>query len=723
MRRLVLSLVLALPLAAALPTALAEDAPTPTPTPVAASATQVNPLLPPWTGPHGGLPPLDKGAPELFAPALELAMRELLEEVDAIASQKPKPTFANTIEAFEDTGRTLGRVRTVYGVYVSTMSGAEMRAVEQEMAPKLAALWDEIVQNEALFQRIEAVYTSKKFKKLTPEQQRLTWYVYKSFVRGGAKLDAPSKERLAAINQDLAGLYTRFGQNLLADEETFTVVEQVERLDGLPPGFIASAAEDAKARGLEGKWVIVNTRSSVDPVLTNATDRALREEVWRGFVSRGDRGGDTDNNALITEILKLRVERAKLLGYATHAHWRTDDAMAPSPEAALALLESTWGPAVARVKQEVADQQAVADAEGAGIKIEPWDYRFYQEKVRKARYDLDQAEVKPYLQLEKLREGMFWSAGELYGLKFEPITGVPVNHPDVRVWEVKDKAGAHVGLFYFDPYARPGKRSGAWMNAYRKQESFRGEVSTIVSNNSNFVKGAPGEPVLVSWDDAETLFHEFGHAIHGLLSDVAYPSLSGTAVSRDFVEFPSQINEAWLATPEVLNRFALHVETGKPIPPELVAKIQKAATFNQGFATTEYLASALIDLKLHLAGDATIDPDAFERDTLAAMGMPSELVMRHRTPQFGHVFSGDGYSSAYYSYLWADALTADATEAFVEAGSMWDPATAERFKATILSVGNTVDPAEAFRAFRGRDVDTAALMRSRGFPVAGEAAK
>jgi peptidyl-dipeptidase Dcp len=437
------------------------------------------------------------------------------------------------------------------------------------------------------------------------------------------------------------------------------------------------------------------------------------------FINRGDNGDAHDNNAIITEILQLRAERAKLLGFPTHAHWRLQNSMAKTPERAMQLMEAVWKPAVQRVHEEVADMQALADKEGAGIKIEPWDYRYYMEKVRRARYDLDQTEVKQYLQLEKLREGIFWVAGELFNFKFTPVSDVPVYHPDVRVWEVTDRtSGRHIGLWYFDPYAREGKRSGAWMNAYRSQEKLNGTVTTIVSNNANFVKGKPGEPVLVSWDDATTMFHEFGHALHGLSSNVTYPSLSGTAVARDYVEFPSQLMEHWLSTPEVLQRFALHYQTGKPIPRALVEKIKKASTFNQGFATTEYLSSALVDMKLHLAGSEKIDPDAFEKKTLEELGMPHELVMRHRTPQFGHIFSSDSYSAGYYSYLWADVLTADAFGAFVEGGGPYDKKVAARLSKYIFSVGNTVDPAEAYRAFRGRDPRVEALMVKRGFAAA-----
>lgn len=691
----------------------------------AITAAAPNPLLPQWSGPHGGVPPFDQVRVEHFKPALEAAMEERRREVAAISGNPAAPTFENTLAALEDTGRTFSAVITVYGVWSSTMSGPEFQAVERETAPKLAAFTDELIQDERLFRRIEAVYQSPEKAKLTPEQQRLTWLYYTNFVRAGAKLDAAAKKRMGELNQRLASLYTSFSQNVLADEEGYTVVLESEAdLAGLPESVRAGAAAAAEARGLKGKWVITNTRSAMEPFLTYSERRELREKVWRNYVNRGDNSGDKDNNALITEILRLRAERARLLGYSTHAHWRLENTMAGTPERAMALMEAVWKPAVARAREEVADMQALADKQGAKLKIAPWDYRYYAEKVRKAKYDLDQNEIKPYMQLDKLREGMFWVAGELFGFSFTPVSGIPVYHPDVSVWEVKDRAsGRHVGLWYFDPYARQGKRSGAWMNAYRRQERFKGEVTTIVSNNSNFVRGKPGEPVLISWEDAETLFHEFGHALHGLASNVSYPTVSGTAVARDYVEFPSQILEHWLSTPEVLGRYALHYQTGKPIPPELVARIEKASTFNQGFATVEYLASALVDMRLHLAGDQAIDPDAFERDTLTALGMPEEIVMRHRTPQFSHVFAGDGYSAGYYSYLWSDTLTADAYEAFTEGKGPYDQAVAERLRKHVFSVGNTVDPAEGYRAFRGREAGIEALMRKRGFPVPGAESK
>jgi len=690
--------------------------------PVAATAaTGGNPLLAAWSGPHGGIPPFDRVEVAQFKPALEAGMAEQLAEIERITSSREAPSFENTIAALERAGSTLDRVSAIYGVWSSTMNGPEFQAVEREMAPRMAAFADQITQNDALFRRIEAVYTSPDTARLTPEQRRLAWRYHTNFVRAGAKLDGAAKTRMSAINQRLAGLYTSFSQNVLKDEtEQTLVLRDAAELRGLPQSIRDAAAAAATAKGMQGAWLINNTRSSIDPFLTYSERRDLRERAWKMFVDRGDAGA-TDNNEIIREILKLRAERANLLGYPTHAHWRLENAMAKTPERAMELMEAVWTPAVARVRQEVADMQAVANTEGARITIAPWDYRFYAEKVRKARYDLDQNQVKPYLQLDRLREGMFWVAGELFGFGFRPVTDVPTYHPDVKVWEVTDRAsGRHVGLWYFDPYARAGKRSGAWMNAYRNQERFNGEVTTIVSNNSNFVKGQPGEPTLISWDDATTLFHEFGHALHGLSSNVSYPSLSGTSVARDYVEFPSQLLEHWLATPQVLQRYAVHYQTGEPIPQELVERIKRASTFNQGFGTVEYLASALIDMKLHLEGSRDIDPREFERRTLAQLGMPAEIVMRHRTPQFGHVFAGDGYSAGYYSYLWSDVITADAAEAFAEApGGLYDAAVAKRLRDHIFSIGNTVDPADAYRAFRGRDPSIDALMRKRGFPVPG----
>jgi peptidyl-dipeptidase Dcp len=679
----------------------------------------VNPLLAQWEGPFGGVPPFGRVTVGDFEPAFGEAMALQLAEVERIAADPAPPTFENTLAALERGGRAFERVRSVYAVHSATLKTPDFQAVERAMAPKLSAFNDRIVQNARLFERIAAVYDARERSGLTPEQQRLAWNRHTDFVRAGAALDAPSKERLAAINARLATLYTAFSQNVLADEERFLLLDAASDLAGLPESLRACAAALAAERGHAGKWAILNTRSSVEPFLAFSARRELREKVWRAFYSRGDNGDAHDNKESIREIMRLRGERARLLGYPTHAHWRTAKSMGRSPERALALMEAVWKPAVARSTEEVADMQAEADRDGAGITIAPWDYRFYAERVRKARFEVDNDEVMPYLQLEQLREAMFWVAGELLELRFAPRDDVPVIHPDVRVWEVS-RGGRHVGLFFFDPYARQYQATGAWMSIYRSQERFDGEVTTIVSNNCNYVKGAPGEPVLVSWDDATTLFHEFGHALHGLSSSVSYPSLSGTNVDRDYVEFPSQLLESWLATAQVLKRFALHCRTGEPIPDELVARIERARRFNKGFENVEYVAAAIVDMRLHLLPDvASLDIEAFERETLAALGMPPQIVMRHRLPHFGHLFSGDSYSAGYYSYLWADTLSADAFEAFEEAGGAYDKNVAHRLHEHVFAAGNTRDPAEGYRAFRGRDAGIEALMRKRGFPHAG----
>ncbi|MFL5272285.1 MAG: M3 family metallopeptidase [Anaeromyxobacteraceae bacterium] len=688
-----------------------------------------SPLLAPWTGPYGGVPPFDRVKVAEFAPAVEAAMAEHLAEVERIANDPAPPSFENTLVALERSGRALERAGTIFEVYTSTLADDAVQALERDLRPRLAAHQDRIAQNEKLFRRVAAVYEGPERARLDPEAARLAWYVHTQLVRAGARLDGAAKKRLAELNQRLASLHTRFAQNVLADEDgRFLLLDGEADLAGLPEAARAAAAAAATARGKPGKWAVQNTRSAVEPFLEYSARRDLRETVWREFTARGDHRDAHDNAATIAEILALRAERAKLLGYPTHAHWRVEDQMARTPERALGLMESVWPAAVARVREEVADMQAVADREAAAGKgprltIEPWDYRYYAEKVRKARYDVDAEEVKGYLQLEKLRDGMFFLAEKLFGFRFAPVPAgkVPVYQPDVTVYEVTARDGRHVGLWYFDPYARPGKRSGAWMNAYREQQGLIG-VTTIVSNNANFVRGGPKEPVLVSWEDARTLFHEFGHALHGLASNVRYRSLSGTNVARDYVEFPSQLLEHWLATPEILNRFAVHHRTGKPIPAELVRGLERAKTFNQGFKTVEYLSAALVDMKMHLAGARPVDARAFEKETLAALGMPKEIVMRHRPTQFLHVFADDGYSAGYYSYLWAETLSSDAYEAFTAAGGPWDAAVATRLKDHVFALGNTRDPAEAYRAFRGRDPDVGALMRERGFPVAGRGA-
>jgi peptidyl-dipeptidase Dcp len=679
----------------------------------------LGPLLDPWSGPHGGIPRFDQVKIADFKPAFTKGMDMLRAEIRAITTNNSAATFDNTVVPFEDAGRPFGRVANFFGVYTSTMNDKAMQALDTEMSPVLAAFGDEIIQNEALFQRIKTVHDGRTSANLNAEQQRLTEVYYNRFARQGAALGKDDKARLGEINKRLAALFTQFGQNQLADEENYKLtIDNEADLAGLPQSIKDAAAEAAKEAKQPGKWIFSNTRSSIEPFLVFADNRALREKGWRMWVNRGNNNDKNDNKAIAGEILQLRAERAKLLGFQSHAHWIVADNMAKTPEAAMGLMMKVWPAAVAAVKEDVAAMQELADSQGAKFKIEPWDYRYYAEKVRKAKYDIDQNEVKPYLQLDKMVEGMFWAAGQVYGLEFAKLSGIPVYHPDVTVYEVR-RAGGRVGLFYFDPYARSGKRSGAWMNEYRTQEKFKGEITPIVSNNCNYVKGKPGEPVLISWDDANTLFHEFGHALHGLLSRVTYPTLAGTSVKRDFVEFPSQVNEYWFETPELLNKFAIHYETGKPIPKELVERIEKAKNFNQGFETVEYLSNAIFDMKLHLAAtpDKRIDIAEFEKATMAEIGMPKEIVLRHPAAAFGHIFSGDGYSAGYYVYIWADAMTADVYEGFQEMGGLYDKAACKKLEDAIFAVGNSIPPDEAFRRFRGRDVDTNALMRDRGFPV------
>lgn len=690
-----------------------------------AAAGGDNVLLAGWEGPYGGVPAFDRMDLGDLKAALEAGMAEKLAEVDALSANPEPPTFANTIEAWERAGRTLDRVLRYWGIWSSNLSSPAFREIQQEMEPRLAAFRSKIIQNPALFDRIRAIYEGDQLGSLRPDQQRLVQLIYDDFARQGATLEGAAKDRYAAINQRLAELQTRFANNVLADEEGYVLYLDQEQLSGLPESYIQAAAAAAAERGHGGQYAVTNTRSSMDPFLTFSDQRALREQVWRNYYSRGDNGGEHDNNALIAEILALRDERVELLGYDNFAQWQLENRMARVPERALELMETVWQASVARVHEEVADMQAIADAEGAAITIRPWDYRYYAEQVRKARYDLDSEELKQYLQLDKLREAMFFVAGELFDFAFAalPVGTVPVFHPDVKVWKVTRKSsGDFIGLWYLDPYARQGKRSGAWATSYRSHETFDGERTVLASNNSNFMQGAPNEPVLISWDDAETLFHEFGHALHLLSSNVAYPTLNGGV--RDYTEFQSQLLERWLLTDEVIDNYLVHHQSGEPIPDELVTKIKTAKTFNQGFATTEYLASALLDMRYHTVDPAGLDPVAFERDTLAQLGMPEQLPMRHRSPHFGHIFSGESYAAGYYGYLWADVLTADTAEAFAAApGGYYDQDLAGQLVRHLFAVRNSVDPAQAYRAFRGRDAGMEALMRDRGFPLPGEHAE
>ena len=681
--------------------------------------TTENILLQEWTGPYGGVPAFDKMNIADIKPAIEKGMEEKLLEIDAITSNTEPATFENTIVPLEKSGETLDRIFSYYGIWSANMSSPEFREIQREMAPILSEFSSKISQNPELFKRIKTVYDNSLITPLEDDQQRVIQLIYESFAMDGAELDEAKKERYAAINKELSSLYTNFSNNILADEENYVVYLTEDQLGGLSDGMIKSMAKIASDKGQEGKYAVPNTRSYMDPFLKYSTERALRKQVWTNYYSRGDNGDEFDNNANIAKILQLRKERVGLLGYDNFGDWRLQNRMAKTPENAMNLMNAVWPAAIARVKEEVADMQAVANANGDNITIEPWDYRFYAEKVRKQKYDLDSDEVKQYLQLDKLTEALFFVAGEVFNYNFTPVPegSVPVFQEDVKVWEVTDKTtGKHIGLWYLDPFARPGKRSGAWATTYRSHTTFDGEKTVLASNNSNFVKPAPGEALLVSWDDATTFLHEFGHALHFFSSNVKYPTLNSGV--RDYTEFQSQILERWLATDKVINQFLVHYKTGEAIPQQLVEKIKKAATFNQGFSTTEYLASAIMDMKFHMADPTNIDIDAFEKETLAELNMPKELVMRHRTPHFGHVFSGEGYATAYYGYMWADVLTADAAEAFAEApNGFYDKELSAKMVKYLFAPRNSMDPAEAYRKFRGRDAKIDALMRDRGFPV------
>ncbi len=686
--------------------------------PAAKSTAEIegnNPLLRPWEGPYGGVPPFDQIKVEHFKPAIEAGILENRAEIAAITANPSAPTFENTVEALERSGETLGRVESIFNVYQSSLASDEFSAAEEELSPLLAAFNDELWQNVALFKRVDAVYNSSDQTKLTPEQQRLVWFYETRFLMNGAKITGQQKERVTKINQRVAVLQSKFSANTRADEdELYLLIDRKEDLAGLPASFVSSAAAAAVKKEHPGKWVVANTRSAMEPFLTYSSNRELREKAFRLWSSRGDGDNDNNNNAIVTEILKLRAERSKLLGSPSYAHWHFDDTMAKKPEAALDLLMKVWKPAVKKVREDVKEMQKIVDAEHGDFKIQPWDYRYYSQKVLKLKYKLDFELVRPYLQLENFRDAMFMAAGKLFGFKFELVTGIPVFDPSMSVYKVLKSDGTLAGLWYFDPYRRAGKSSGAWMTNFREQYRVGGkEILPLVSNNSNFIPAAAGEPVTISWDDANTMFHEFGHAIHGLSANGTYKSLSGTSTARDFVEFPSQMNEKYLLTPEVLAM--LKNKAGEPLPQELIKKLNRAQFFNKGFDKVEQLSSAIVDIKLHLVSDQEIDPKAFEAATLKEIGMPSEIIMRHRIPHFNHLFADEGYSAGYYGYLWAEVLDHDAFEVFTKAGGPYDPVIAKKYHDEILSIGNTIDPDVAYKQFRGRGPKVDALLRALGF--------
>ncbi|MEN5081095.1 M3 family metallopeptidase [Bosea sp. TWI1241] len=684
--------------------------------PEALDLPEGNPFARVWETPFG-LPPFAEITPEHIRAAFPAALARHRAEIEAIKAEPAPADFANTIEALERAGRGMSRLGGVFYNLAGADTNEALQAIEREMSPLMSRHWSAVMMDAALFARVDAVFARRDALGLDAEQLRLLERTHRGFVRAGAQLGAEDKARLAAIGERLAALGTSFGQNLLKDEADYALIIADEAdLDGLPGFVVAAMARAAADRGHPGKHAVTLARSIIEPFLTFSTRTALREEAFAAWSRRGENGGATDNRAIVAETVALRAEKARLLGYPTFAHFKLDDSMAKTPAHVRELLELVWAPARARAAQEAADLAALAQEEGENRPIRPSDWRYYAEKVRQKTYALDEAELKPYLQLDRIVAAAFDTAGKLFGLAFAERRDLRGYHPDVRIWEVSEAAtGRHIGLFLGDYFARASKRSGAWMSAYRGQRRLDGEVRPIIVNVCNFAKPAEGRPALLSIDDARTLFHEFGHALHGLLSDVTYGSLAGTSVSRDFVELPSQLYEHWFLTEEVMRRFCLHAETREPIPEALIEKIRRAQTFNQGFATVEYTSSALVDLAFHsLEAPAEVDPLAFEAAELARIGMPAQITMRHRTPHFAHVFSGDGYSAGYYSYLWSEVMDADAFNAFTETGDVFSPAVAERLKRYIYSAGDTRDPAEAYTLFRGRLPTPDALLGKRG---------
>lgn len=677
----------------------------------ALAALENNPFAEEWTA-NFGAPPLDRITEAHFMPAFQAAMADHAAEIDAIARNPEAPTFENTLLAMEMAGRGLSRVGAVFGNLTSSASNDELRAIQRDVSPLLARHSASISLNADLFARIDALYQDRANLGLSPQQLRLLEVSHDQFIRAGAQLSDEDRARYAEIRTELATLYTRFAQNELGDRELWYMELPQSALDNLPASMVSAARAAARARNMEGH-IITLDRSSVEPFLETSPDRDLRETAWRGFYNRGNNANEFDNNQLIRDILVLRQEQARLLGFESWAHYRTGGTMAETPQAAIDLMEQVWWPARQRALEELADIQAMIDAEGGDYEAEGWDWRYYTQRVRAERFDIDESEVMQYLELNNLIDGMFYTAERLFSITFHERTDVPVYHPDVRVWEVRNPSGEPMALFYGDFFARPGKRSGAWMSAFRAQNGITGEIPLIL-NNCNYNKPDEGQPALVSFTDATTLFHEFGHGLHGILSNTEYPSLAGTSVDRDFVEFPAQILEHWLAQPEILERFALHHETGEPMPVELLERMLAAATFNAGFENVEFLNSGFVDMAFHLEQNpAELDVEAFEAEVLASRQSPRQIPMRHRSTHFLHSFSGEGYAAGYYSYLWAGVLDNDGFAAFEEAGDIFDPETAQRLY-DVLSGGNTRPAMEMYTGFRGREPSVEPLLRNRG---------
>jgi peptidyl-dipeptidase Dcp len=681
-----------------------------------------NPLLTAWQTPYE-TPPFAEIAPEHFLPAFEQAFADHAAEIAAITHDPSAPDFANTITALERSGKLLARVSAVFDDLVSAHSNPALLEIDKEVSLRMARHWNPIMMNAVLFGRIALLHDNRASSGLSSEQLRLLERTYTRFHRAGAGLDEASMKRMAEINERLAHLATSFSHHLLGDEQEWFMELGEDDRDGLPETFVAAARAAAEERGMAGKAIMTLSRSFVEPFLKSSSRRDLREKVFKAFTARGDNNNANDNNAAIVEILSLREESAKLLGYPTFAAYRLEDSMAKTPEAVRGLLERVWKPARARALRDRDDLQALVAEEGGNFALAPWDWRYYAEKLRQAKANFDDAAIKPYLALDHMIDAAFDCATRLFGLTFTERKDIPVWHPDVRVWEVRDRNGRHQALFYGDYFTRPSKRSGAWMTSLRDQQKLDGDVTPLIINVCNFTKGAEGQPSLLSPDDARTLFHEFGHGLHGMLSDVTYPSLSGTHVFTDFVELPSQLYEHWQEQPQVLRQFARHYQTGEPLPDDLLKRFLAARKFNQGFATVEFVSSALIDLEFHTQpAAASRDVRAFERRELEKIGMPAEISLRHRPQQFGHIFSGDHYASGYYSYMWSEVMDADAFGAFEEAGDIFDSAVARRLHDDIYASGGSRDPEDAYVAFRGREPEPGALLRRRGLAETPEAA-
>lgn len=674
-----------------------------------------NELLTDWYM-HRDLPDFDTLKPAHFPPAFDLAMQAHLDEIAAIASDPSPATFINTIDKLERAGLRLSRTASVFWNIASADTTADIQSLERELAPKMSAHSTAITLNKALFERIAAVWQDRDNQNLSDEQARVLKRTYEGFVRAGAQLQGDERQRLAALKNRLAELGTAFGQNVLADEAAFMLeIHDEADLAGLPDGLRQAMASAASERDTDAPYVVTLSRSLIDPFLTFSTRRELREKAFRAWTLRGENGTASDNRKIIAETLALRSELATLLGFSTYADFKLDNTMAKTPAEVQSLLTTVWPHAKAKAAAERDLLSAAAKAAGSNLDIEPWDWRFWAERVRQSDYDLDETEIKQYFALDNMIDAAFEVANRLFGLSFKERHAFKAYHDDVRAFDVTDRDGNPVGLFLGDYFARPSKRSGAWMTGFRSQERLRDNTRPIILNVMNFAKPQPNSPALLSFDDARTLFHEFGHGLHGLLSDVTYPSLSGTSVERDFVELPSQLYEHWLEQPELLKQFARHHETGDLMPDNLIEKLEAAANFNQGFATVEYLASALVDMAYH-GPDYTpgTDPIALEAETLSKLGLPPEITMRHRAPHFLHIFAGDGYSAGYYSYMWSEVLDADAFSAFQETGDIFDAATADRLLRHVYSAGGKKEGGDAYRSFRGKLPSVDGLLRQRG---------